>query len=165
MDKKYLIIIPFLLLAIVLVIGYMQDYIYTNNSLKILKAQGNIIKIEMKISSSLGLKTIVITEAKKLDNINTAIREIQEINPSKGGSFKIAADVYVYKNEKKINFKVHFSEYNGWMIEIGYKTFRSDYIFHLIETYSANGYVSKKLIDKLCPPWAQASAQCHLVKG
>ena len=139
MNKTKIIFITVFLLAIVLIVGYVQDYIYTHNSMKILKGQGTITKMEMEISSSIGLKRIVISDAKKLDSINMALRQLQEINASKGGAYKIAANVSVYKNGKKINFMVHLSEYNGWMIEIGNRTFGNDYIFHLIETYSSNG--------------------------
>jgi hypothetical protein len=108
----------------------------TTNTLNTIKEEGVISKMTLKISSSAGLKYILITNAKKLDTINTVLKETKEIYVQQGGSFEISSDISVFKNGKQANFFVEFSKYNGWMIVIENRTFSSDYIFNLIKQYS-----------------------------
>lgn len=90
----------------------------------------------IKISSPAGLKQLTITDSKQLDTINASLMTAKETNVQVGGAYEIWADILVYKNGKKANFLVQFSKYNGWMIVFRNRTFKSDYIFNLINRLS-----------------------------
>lgn len=115
---------------------FMQKCKDSNSSLNLIREDGNITKVKIKIGSSAGLKEIEIASLNELDSINMALKDAQEIDVQPRGAFEITAHLDIYKNKKKAFVMVHFSKYHGKTIEIDSKVFKSDYIFNLIEKYS-----------------------------
>jgi hypothetical protein len=111
----------------------------TSNSLQTIQEQGPITKMTLKVASHSGIKEFAITDTKKLDTINKALIKVKQIDVLTGGALEIWADIFIFKNGKKANLFVGFSQYNGWFIEIGSDTFACGYIFNLIKYYSING--------------------------
>lgn len=123
------------LLAITITVGFISNWINTNNRLSIIKEPGDIQKVEVKVVSDAGIKSSLITDSSKLDMINTALKQAQEIKGRTARVSEIWSDLLIYKNNKKVNLRIQHSIYNGWVIIIGNKTFNSNYMFRLVEAY------------------------------
>jgi len=87
----------------------------------------------MKVASASGVNRLTLTNPQQLDSIRTALQEAKEVKVSLGGGFEIWSDITIYRNEKRIGFRVLNSKYHGWYLEIGGKTFSSAYIFDFVK--------------------------------
>ncbi len=135
MKAKHVIgIILFLGLLITIIVGTIYDNISTNKIVTAVKNGDAIEKAIMDIRTSSGEKEVVITDSVELNSIDTSLQKIKEIDARRGGLFMIIADCHLKKRGTNIDFEILLSKYNGWMIVIGGKTFKSDFLFSFIQS-------------------------------
>ena len=126
----------FQILFFICLAGILQSCRAKRNSLELIRSEEKITKVQMKISSSAGLKYFEMTNSTQLDSLTQALKEATEIKTHLGGAFEMWADATVYKGKTKTMLHVLFSKYNGWYIDIYNETLRCDYLFDLVKKYS-----------------------------
>jgi hypothetical protein len=131
-DSIYFFIPPGVFLVIYITFS-IQSCMMHKSSISIIKDQNEITKVEMKISSTSGLKQIIITDKKVLDSLSKELRNSSEINVPHGGVFNIWADVKIYKQKDIADIFVQNSEFYGWYIDVENKSLKCEYIFKLVE--------------------------------
>jgi hypothetical protein len=108
----------------------------SERNLSVIKNNDPITKVEMKVSSSDGMKKFMLVEPIVLDSLKIALRDAKKIDVQTGGAFEIWAEIKVYKRENVSNFFVLFSKYNGRYIRIDGRSLTCDYMFYLVKKYS-----------------------------
>jgi hypothetical protein len=111
-------------------------WLYGKYEVSIVKGQGVITRIEMKVVSETGVKNIVISDNTQLQRIDTAFKNAKEIDREVGKTRTIWADINLEKGGKKVDVWISYNDYNGWVMDIRNNTFSSDYLFQLVKLYS-----------------------------
>src|SRR6478752_5005230 len=99
----------FQILFFICLAGTLQSCRAKRNSLQLIRSEEKITRVQMKISSSAGLKYVEMTDSIQLDSLTQALREATEIKTHQGGAFEMWADVTVYKGKRKTMLPVLFS--------------------------------------------------------
>jgi hypothetical protein len=105
----------------------------------LLRSNAKIEKAELVIFSAPGIpdkKSIPISDPKDLDSLNIAITK--QATPTKVQVAKensVYAIIDVYKQNKKVPVGILKAESTGWVLLLGNSTFKSDYIFRLVQKH------------------------------
>lgn len=109
------------------------------DDLNLLRSNGQITKAELTIFSAPGIqskKLIPLSDPKELDSLNRAItREATPIKVEIAKENSVTAIINVYKNNQKTPVGILRSESTGWVLLMGNSTFKSDYIFRLVQRH------------------------------
>jgi hypothetical protein len=127
-----IVVLSCLLIVIVVVI---YNHFHVDNMVAALKDQSAVKRIEVFVSCPSGSREIVLTDRPLLDTIGRALMLMKETDAQQGGEQTLWARVTVYKKNKKVEFFVSESPYNGWMIIVFNRSYESDFMFNLIKSY------------------------------
>lgn len=105
----------------------------------LLRSNEQIAKAELTIFSAPGIqskKLIPISDRKELDSLNMALtRQATPIKVEVAKENSITAIINVYKHNQMIPVGILHSEATGWVLLMGNSTFKSDYIFRLVQRH------------------------------
>lgn len=111
------------------------------DDLKLLRSNGQIGKAELIIFSAPGIqsqKVIPLSDPKELDSLNMALtKEATPIKVTVAKENSVKAIIDVYKQNEKTPVGILKSESTGWVLLMGNETFKSDYIFRLVQRHLA----------------------------
>jgi hypothetical protein len=107
----------------------------------LLRSNAQIEKAELVIFSAPGMpdkKVIPISDRKDLDSLNMAITsQATPIKVQVAKENSVYAIIDVYKQNKKAPVGILKAESTGWVLLLGNSTFKSDYIFRLVQRHLA----------------------------
>jgi hypothetical protein len=118
------------------ILMFITSWLYGSYEVGIVKGQGVISKVEMKVVSPAGVKQIVITDRTQLQQIDNAFKNAKEIDRQAGKIHTIWADINLEKGGKKVNVWISYNDSNGWVMDIHNNTFSSNFLFKLVQLYS-----------------------------
>jgi hypothetical protein len=109
------------------------------DDLKLLRSNGQIAKAELIIFSAPGIqnqKVIPLSDPKELDSLNMALtKEATPIKITVAKENSVKAIIDVYKQNEKTPVGILKSDSTGWVLLMGNSTFKSDYIFRLVQRH------------------------------
>ena len=140
MSKNNIIIaICIFALFSIIIIAFIRDHIGSVDSLALLTNKDPIEKIELIIITSPTFpnkRVFTITNTKILDSLNGSFRQqLEPVNVTIAKLNNVFAIIYIYKSKKKIQIDVVSSNYTGWVMKVGPKSFSDEYMFNLVKTY------------------------------
>lgn len=98
-----------------------------------------IAKAELTIFRAPGIqskKNIPISDRKELDSLNMALtRQATPFKVDIAKENSVQAIITVYKRNRKTPVGILNSESTGWVLLMGNSTFKSDYIFRLVQRH------------------------------
>ena len=105
----------------------------------LLRSNEQIAKAELTIFTAPGMhekKLIPISDPKELDSLNMAlVRQATPIKVEVAKENSITAIINVYKHNQNTPVGILHSESTGWVLLMGNSTFKSDYIFRLVQRH------------------------------
>lgn len=103
----------------------------------LLRSNVQIARAELTIINAPGIeskKTFILSDRKELDSLNAALKKLgSAVKIDLAKENRVYAIIEVYKNNKKVPMAILNAESTGWVLIIGNSTFKSDYIFKLVE--------------------------------
>lgn len=100
-----------------------------------LKDKSAVTRVDISVDCPSAPREIVLTDKQLLDTFGKALMQMKETDVQRGGEHTLSARVTVYKKNKKVEFFVRESPYNGWMIIVFNRSYESDFIFNLVKSY------------------------------
>ena len=141
MNKSSIIIAILTTFSFVFIIISYFNKRTDKDDLKLLRSNGQIAKAELIIFSAPGIqnqKVIPLSDRKELDSLNMALtKEATPIKVTVAKENSVKAIIDVYKQNEKTPVGILKSESTGWVLLMGNETFKSDYIFRLVQRHLA----------------------------
>lgn len=139
MNKSSIIIAVLTTFSLVLIIVSYFNKRNDKDDYNLLRSNGQITKAELTIFSAPGIqskKLITLSDPKELDSLNIALtRQATPVKVEVAKENSVQAIINVYKNNEKTPVGILRSESTGWVLLMGNSTFKSDYIFRLVQRH------------------------------